>query len=76
MDGILKNEVLMKEVPIASSLDVGDQVFDAYFPMGVGIPNAYFQNKYAIDFGYGIYLERYATIRNTGDKRNEMTPRH
>ena len=51
---------------MASSLDVGDQVFDAYFPMGVGIPNAYFQNKYAIDFGYGIDLERYATIRNTG----------
>jgi len=29
-------------------------------------PVAYLFCKYAMNFGYGIYLERYATIRNTG----------
>jgi hypothetical protein len=30
-------------------------------------PVAYLFCKYAMNFGYGIYLERYATIRNTGN---------
>jgi hypothetical protein len=33
--------VLVEEVPIASSQDVGDQVFDAYFP-SIGISSGIF----------------------------------